>query len=120
MSVQKKAHLNIPKVAIIGLGLIGCSWVKALKSTKSVEQISGFDRNMDSMEQALQAGLIDDFSIDVCDVVRDADLVIISVPILAVADVLERIKSSIGDNTILTDVGRVKCNISKAVSTYMV
>ena len=65
------------------------------------------------MEQALKAGLIDDFSIDVCDVVRDADLIIISVPILAVGDVLEQIKSSIGDNTVLTDVGSVKGNISK-------
>ena len=118
-SFNKHRNLNIPKVAIIGLGLIGCSWVKALKLAKCIGHVSGFDRNMDSMEQALQAGLIDDFSIDVCDVVRDADLVIISVPILAVADVLEQIKSSIANNAVLTDVGSVKGNISKAVTDVL-
>ena len=118
-SFNKHRNLNIPKVAIIGLGLIGCSWVKALKLAKCIGHVSGFDRNMDSMEQALQAGLIDDFSIDVCDVVRDADLVIISVPILAVADVLEQIKSSIANNAVLTDVGSVKGCISKAVTDVL-
>ena len=109
--------LDIPKIAIIGLGLIGCSWVKALKSSKCVDHISGFDRNLDSMQQALQVGLIDDYSVDICDVVKNADLVIISVPILAIADVLEQIKPGISGKTILTDVGSVKGCISKAVTS---
>jgi len=111
--------LYIPKVAIIGLGLIGCSWVKALKKSKSVGLVSGFDRNIDSMQQALQAGLIDDYSLQINDVVNDADLIIISVPILAVAEVLGQIKSSISEKTILTDVGSVKGNISKDVSKVL-
>jgi 3-phosphoshikimate 1-carboxyvinyltransferase len=115
-SVRK---LFIPKVAIIGLGLIGCSWVKALKAANSVGAVSGFDRNVDSMQQALQAGLIDDYSLDIVDVVGDADLVIISVPILAVAEVLNQIKSVISEKTILTDVGSVKGNISKDVSKIL-
>jgi 3-phosphoshikimate 1-carboxyvinyltransferase len=115
-SVRK---LFIPKVAIIGLGLIGCSWVKALKAANSVGSVSGFDRNVDSMQQALQVGLIDDYSLDIVDVVNDADLVIISVPILAVAEVLEQIKAVIGEKTILTDVGSVKGNISKDVSKVL-
>ncbi|MBQ0729304.1 MAG: bifunctional prephenate dehydrogenase/3-phosphoshikimate 1-carboxyvinyltransferase [Oleispira antarctica] len=111
--------MYIPKVAIIGLGLIGCSWVKALKKSKSVGLVSGFDRNIDSMQQALQAGLIDDYSLQINDVVNDADLIIISVPILAVAEVLGQIKLSIGEKTILTDVGSVKGNISKDVSRVL-
>ena len=114
--VQK---LYIPKIAIIGLGLIGCSWVKALKTAKSAGSVSGFDRNVDSMQQALQAGLIDDYSLDIGDVVRDADFIIISVPILAVAEVLEQIKPLIGEKTILTDVGSVKGNISNDVTRVL-
>jgi 3-phosphoshikimate 1-carboxyvinyltransferase len=117
--VRSVRKLFIPKVAIIGLGLIGCSWVKALKAANSVGSVSGFDRNVDSMQQALQAGLIDDYSLDIVDVVSAADLVIISVPILAVAEVLEQIKSVIGEKTILTDVGSVKGNISKDVSKVL-
>lgn len=124
MSSVKKTHkqsrkLNIPKIAIIGLGLIGCSWVKALKRARCVAHVAGFDRNIDSMEQALEVGLIDDYSLEITDVVRDADLVIISVPILAVGDVLQQIKNSISDSAVLTDVGSVKGNIAKAVTEVL-
>ena len=112
-------QLYIPKVAIIGLGLIGCSWVKALRQTGIVGSISGYDRNLDSMQQALQVGLIDDYSLEVSDVVANADLVILSVPILAVGTVLEQIKTSIDENTILTDVGSVKGCVSKDVSSVL-
>lgn len=115
----KGSNLHLPKVAIIGLGLIGCSWVKALKLAGCTGSISGFDRNLDSMQQALQLGLIDDYSLEITDVVANADFVILSVPILAVGSVLEQIKSSIGENTILTDVGSVKGNISKDVSKVL-
>jgi 3-phosphoshikimate 1-carboxyvinyltransferase len=93
--------------------------VKALKKAKSVGTVSGFDRNIDSMQEAMQAGLIDDYSLQITDVVADADLIIVSVPILAVAEVLDQIKSSIGERTILTDVGSVKGNISKDVSSVL-
>jgi 3-phosphoshikimate 1-carboxyvinyltransferase len=111
--------LHINKVAIIGLGLIGCSWVKALKLAGATGSISGFDRNLDSMQQALQLGLIDDYSLDITDVVAKANLVIISVPILAVENVLEQIKGAIGEKTILTDVGSVKGNIAKDVTRIL-
>ncbi|PIQ40665.1 MAG: prephenate dehydrogenase, partial [Thalassolituus sp. CG17_big_fil_post_rev_8_21_14_2_50_53_8] len=42
----------IPRVAVIGLGLIGCSWVKGLRVRGCVGQVAGFDRNLDSMQQA--------------------------------------------------------------------
>ncbi len=120
---MSRTHLDqrfyIPKVAIIGLGLIGCSWVKALKLAGAVDSISGFDRNLDSMQQALQAGLIDDYSLEISDVVKDADLVIISVPILAVASVLEQIKGAIGEKTILTDVGSVKGCVAKNITEIL-
>jgi 3-phosphoshikimate 1-carboxyvinyltransferase len=93
--------------------------VKALKKANSVGTVSGFDRNIDSMQEAMQAGLIDDYSLQITDVVADADLIIVSVPILAVAEVLDQIKSSIGEKTILTDVGSVKGNISKDVSSVL-
>lgn len=112
-------QLYIPKVAIIGLGLIGCSWVKALKLAGCTGSISGFDRNLDSMQQALQVGLIDDYSLEISDVVANADLVILSVPILAVGTVLEQIKTSISEKTILTDVGSVKGCVSKDVSSVL-
>ena len=41
--------LLIPRVAVIGLGLIGCSWIKGLRVRGCLEEVRGYDRNLDSM-----------------------------------------------------------------------
>lgn len=113
--MSKESSFFIPRIAVIGLGLIGCSWVKALRSRGCVGQVSGFDRNLDSMQEAQALGIVDHWSEQVTDVVADADLVIISVPILAIRPVLESIAASIGPCTVLTDVGSVKGAVAEAV-----
>lgn len=107
----------LKKVAVIGLGLIGCSWVKALRVRGHVRSISGYDRNLDSMQRAKQLGIIDEYANDARAVVRDADLVIISVPILAVKSVLQAIKPELTDQTVLTDVSSVKGAIATDVES---
>jgi len=113
--LSKKQSLFIPRVTVIGLGLIGCSWVKGLRVRGCVGEVHGYDRNLDSMQQALQIGLIDDFSTEITDAVRDADLIIISVPILAVRQVLQDIAPAIRDTAVLTDVGSVKGSVASDV-----
>lgn len=113
--MSKKQSLFIPRVTVIGLGLIGCSWVKGLRVRGCVGEVHGYDRNLDSMQQALQIGLIDDFSTEITDAVRDADLIIISVPILAVRQVLQDIAPAIRDTAVLTDVGSVKGSVASDV-----
>ena len=113
--MSKKHSLFIPRVTVIGLGLIGCSWVKGLRVRGCVGEVHGYDRNLDSMQQALQIGLIDDFSTEITDAVRDADLIIISVPILAVRQVLQNIAPAIRDTAVLTDVGSVKGSVASDV-----
>ena len=113
--MSKKHSLFIPRVTVIGLGLIGCSWVKGLRVRGCVGEVHGYDRNLDSMQQALQIGLIDDFSTEITDAVRDADLIIISVPILAVRQVLQDIAPAIRDTAVLTDVGSVKGSVASDV-----
>lgn len=106
----------INKIAVIGLGLIGCSWVKGLRMRGCVQQVSGYDRNLDSMQLAQQHGIIDSYHEDIQQVVRGADLVIVSVPILAIDSVLESIAPFIGENTVLTDVGSVKGSVAASAS----
>lgn len=98
----------ISKVAIIGLGLIGGSWVKGLRLKYPNWRIVGFDRNVDSMEQAQEFGVIDEFAHSPSEAVTGCDLIILSVPILAMKDLLTEIKPSLKSSAILTDVGSVK------------
>ncbi|MEQ3763078.1 MAG: prephenate dehydrogenase/arogenate dehydrogenase family protein, partial [Alcanivorax sp.] len=107
---------RIPHIAVVGLGLIGCSLVKALRVRGCVEKISGYDRNLDSMELALRENLIDSYSEDLAEVVSDADLIIVSVPILAVRPVLESIAPYISETAVITDVGSVKGSVAMDVA----
>jgi len=103
------------RVAVIGLGLIGGSWVKGLREQKAVGSVIGFDRNQDSMEQALALGVIDEYAPSALEAVRHADVVILSVPILAVREILEEIKPALQSHAILTDVGSVKGSVARDV-----
>lgn len=98
----------IPRIAVIGLGLIGGSWVKALRTREHVSVVAGFDTNLEAMQAAKAEGVIDFYHQDIAKVVQGADLVILSVPILAIRTVLESIAPHIGTQTVLTDVGSVK------------
>jgi len=46
-------------VLLIGCGLIGCSLTLALKETKEVKLIHGYDLNDKNLEDALEIGAID-------------------------------------------------------------
>lgn len=116
MSGEKSGFI-VERVAVIGLGLIGGSWVKGLREKSAVQTVVGFDRNQDSMEKAVELGLIDRFASSASKAVEDADVVILSVPILAVEQILKSIKSSLKPDAIITDVGSVKGSVAKAVES---
>jgi len=108
---------NLPQlnICIIGLGLIGGSWVKALREKGMQGCVTGFDRNLDSMQQAVELGIIDRYASTAREAVKGVDLVILSVPILAIKDILLEIKPNLSSDTILTDVGSVKGNVVEAM-----
>lgn len=108
---------NMPlvgRVAVIGLGLIGCSWVKAMRTAKAVQHVVGYDRNQDSVLIAQQMGLIDQGADTAAACVADADLVILSVPMLAMEGLLAEVKPFLKKSAVITDVGSVKGNIACA------
>ena len=106
---------SISKVAIVGLGLIGGSWVKGLREVNPTWHITGFDRNADSMGKAQALGVIDAFADNLEQVVAGADLVILSVPILANREILRQIKPFLGSRTVVTDVGSVKGSVAEDI-----
>lgn len=106
---------SISRIAIIGLGLIGGSWVFSLREKRPDISVVGFDRNVDSMEQAKALGVIDEFAFTAREAVANADLIILSVPILAVRELLDEIKPALSNDVILTDVGSVKGCVAKDI-----
>jgi prephenate dehydrogenase len=98
--------LKIEKIAIIGLGLIGGSIAKSIKSFSSQYRISAFD-NPDILERALQQNVIDKKLSSVEEAI-ESDLIFICLPVDASIKVFEELADKINPDQILTDVCGVK------------
>lgn len=106
-------HLN--KMTIIGVGLIGGSFAKGIKKAQLCDQITGFGPNEKELQKAVELNVIDNYCLDLSSAVKDADLILLSVPLGAMQSVLTDIKPFITDKTIITDVGSAKASVLSAV-----
>jgi len=98
----------LKKITIVGTGLIGASVAAALKSRGYSGQVVGCARSQQTLDKALQLGLVDEVHLDVADAVRGADLVLLAVPMMAGRDLLERMAPALSAACIVTDGGSVK------------
>ena len=105
----------INKLCIFGVGLIGGSLALALKKANYCQHIVGCSRNEAHLKRAVELGVIDSYTIDQQAAVEDADVVLLAVPIRAIETILENIKDSLADKTIVTDAGSAKGSVVDAV-----
>lgn len=106
----------IERLAIIGLGLIGGSLARALRRPGQGQagHISAFDRDEAALQQALAAGVIDDYAPDLKAAVADADVVVLATPPAATAKLLAEAGAALKPGAILSDVGSVKGRLAVA------
>ena len=96
------------KVCIIGCGLIGSSLARAIKKHNLSEKIVSSNRSDIVNKKVLELKIVDDSSSDTQKMVNDSDLVIIATPLSSYENVILKIKNSLKNGMILTDVGSVK------------
>lgn len=99
------------RVCIIGVGLIGGSLALALKKHKLAQHVVGCGRQQDNLERALKQGVIDSYELDLATAVKDAELIVLAVPVAALASVMTSIKASMTAHCILMDVGSTKQSV---------
>jgi cyclohexadieny/prephenate dehydrogenase / 3-phosphoshikimate 1-carboxyvinyltransferase len=99
---------RIKKLAVVGLGLIGGSLTKCLHGKGFVEQTIGYTLDYHNAQLGVELGVVDVAAATVEDAVRDADLVVLAVPVKAFEDVLRLIKPELKAGAVLTDVGSAK------------
>lgn len=105
----------IKRLCIIGVGLIGGSLARALRETGCVEHIIGCGRNRPHLQRAQALGVIDDYDTDPAKAVRNADMVVVAVPLGAMEACFTAMKSSLSDKTVITDVGSAKQHVINVV-----
>jgi cyclohexadieny/prephenate dehydrogenase len=103
------------KVCIIGCGLIGSSLARAIKKNNLAEKIVSSNRSDAANKKVIELKIVDDSSSDPKKMVDGSDLVVIATPLSSYADVISKIKDSLKNRVILTDVGSVKENILNLV-----
>jgi len=99
------------KICIIGCGLIGSSLARAIKKNNLAEKIVSSNRSDAVNKKVIELKIVDDSSPDTKKMVDGSDLVVIATPLSSYEDVISKIKNSLKDGVILTDVGSVKENI---------
>ena len=99
--------MDFNHIALVGLGLIASSIALNSKSKKNRIKITGYSRTKKTREEARKL----DFC-TVCDnyedCIKEANLVILCVPVGAMGDTMEKITPYLSKSAIVTDVGSVK------------
>ncbi len=106
----------INKITIIGVGLIGGSLAKAIKENNLAKVVFGFGRDLNRLEKAQKANVIDQFSTNLKDAINDSDIVIIATPVGSFQEILSEIKPFLTSKIVISDVGSTKTNIALIVS----
>lgn len=109
----------IERLAVVGVGLIGGSFVRALRAAGVVKSIVGFDTNRSNLEHARSLGIIDEAAESAGDAVRHADVVFISVPSCSIAAVVGTIAPHLPPGCIVTDGGSVKNDVVASCAPLM-
>ncbi|RMH62080.1 MAG: prephenate dehydrogenase/arogenate dehydrogenase family protein [Zetaproteobacteria bacterium] len=100
--------MKIDRLVVIGVGLIGGSVARALRRARWVEHITGVGRGRENLDRARELGIIDDWTHDVGEAVRTADMVLIAVPMGAYASVFAAMADNISSHVPVTDAGSTK------------
>ncbi|MCK9487291.1 MAG: prephenate dehydrogenase/arogenate dehydrogenase family protein [Dehalococcoidia bacterium] len=101
------------RVAILGTGLIGSSIGLGLRARVEDVQVVGYDRDSGALDVARRRGAIHEAARDAASAVRDADIVILAVPVLAIQKLLGEIKDHVKRSAVITDTGSSKTEIMR-------
>jgi prephenate dehydrogenase len=104
--------MEINKIAIIGLGLIGGSLARALKEKAGVREIIAVTRSREAIDQAILDGSICRGSDKLDEDVYDSDVIFICTPVKQALRFMEELSGRVKPGCIVTDVGSTKEEIT--------
>ena len=111
--------LPFERVAIIGLGLIGSSIARAVRGAMPSVRLTGHDVSAEVRDIARALKLCDDVTDSAGAAVIDADLIILCVPVGAMAAVAQSIAADVPREAIVSDVGSSKAIVAAALTAAL-
>jgi cyclohexadieny/prephenate dehydrogenase len=107
------------RVALVGLGLIGSSIARAARHLNLARTIVAIDASDAVAQRVLELQIADEATTDVAAGVKDADLVILCVPVGVVGAVAQAMKPGLKAGCIVSDVGSVKASVVAQVQPHL-
>lgn len=107
------------RVALIGLGLIAGSMALAIRRGGLAAEIVGTARSAETRAVAAEIGLVDRVTETVPEAVAGADLVVLAVPVGAMAAIASEMAPHLKPGATVTDVGSVKQAVVDAVAPHI-
>jgi prephenate dehydrogenase len=107
----------LESVTIVGVGLIGGSFSLALKDRGLVRNVIGVGRSADSLDKALELGLIDEV-LPLEAAVKKSDLIYVAIPVDATVPVMRQIMDLVTGQQIVADAGSTKKALCESLAGH--
>jgi len=113
---QEPSRPIYAKMAVIGCGLIGSSVIRAARANGVVSEVAVADASAAHRARIAELAYADFVTADPAEAVRDADLVVLAVPVLAMGEALAAAAPGLKAGATITDVGSVKGQVAEAMA----
>ncbi|MGH6785991.1 MAG: prephenate/arogenate dehydrogenase family protein [Novosphingobium sp.] len=111
--------MSFARIAIIGLGLLGGSVGLAVREHLSGAKTTGYDADPATRARAAELELVDRVCDDPADTVREAELVVLCVPVGAMGAAAAEIAAALPPGAIVSDVGSSKQSVANALAAAL-
>ncbi|NUM33049.1 MAG: prephenate dehydrogenase [Candidatus Brocadiae bacterium] len=111
--------MDLKRITIIGLGLMGGSLAKALKTRVPVREIFAVDCSLEPINQAIAEGVIDKGFHSMESPVLESDIIFICTPIKKTFEYINQMEGKVNKNCIITDIGSTKDDIIKYINKML-
>ena len=107
-------------ITLIGVGLIGGSFVLDLKRLGWVQTVTGIDLDRDNLDRALERRVIDKAFTEInAESIGHADLVLIATPVSTLPTICQAIAPLLAPKAYVSDVGSTKRTAIAAFRQYL-
>ncbi|HEY5799120.1 MAG TPA: prephenate dehydrogenase/arogenate dehydrogenase family protein, partial [Burkholderiaceae bacterium] len=101
-------------IVLVGTGLIGGSFILALRNTCASLRIVGYDRDPAALARATELGIVDQPVKNWADAMNGASLVVLAVPVAQTGAVLRELAPHLQPQTYIMDMGSTKADVVAA------
>ncbi len=99
----------------MGLGLMGGSMGMALRERRLAREVTGFDRDEETLRLAREKGAVDESFASPGEAVKGAGLIVLAVPVKHCSELLLRCREHISPGAVVTDLGSTKEYLVKEI-----